>query len=399
MRSPLPTVQLKTGHVQPVWAGHPWIYAQAVAQVQGGATAGDEVEVRDPRGNVLGRGFYSPRSAIPVRLLVRDSHTLVTQAFFRERIERAAEWRESHGLPGDDTTGYRVVHAEGDLLPGLIVDRFDDVLVTQFLTFGMYERRRVIAQALAEHFKPHAIVDRTPAAMAKLEGFDLSDPVLYGELPPALAFKERGFAYRLPLEILQKTGFYFDQRNLRSVVEPLARGQRVLDVYSFVGPFAMAAARGGAKSVEAIDTSLLSLEVGAECARMNGLSERITYVRKDAKKALQEAGESGGYDLVIVDPPRLAPSRKNLEGALAAYARLAEMGCRATRPSGTLVLCSCSSAVDIHQLTRALTLGALRANRQAFVFNREFQGTDHPVPSAFGEGLYLKALVARIDAR
>jgi 23S rRNA (cytosine1962-C5)-methyltransferase len=403
----MPTVRLKPGHVQPVWAGHPWIYAQAVARVEGGATAGDEVSVTDPRGNLLGRGFYSPASAIPVRLMVRDATTKIDGAFFRERIEKAIAWRQRIGLGEHDagrhdekkTDGYRLIHAEGDGLPGLIVDRFADVLVVQFLTIGMKLRESLVLQVLADLLAPRAILDRTPQSMAQLEGFTPASGVVRGEEVKELAFHERGLAYAIPIELGQKTGFYFDQRTLRARVEQLAPGRRVLDTYSYVGAFAMAAARGGATEVLAVDDSALALEVAAECARANDLAERITFTKQDARKALQEAGTRGGYDLVIVDPPRLAPSQRAKEAALLAYAKLAELGCRATKPGGLLVLCSCSAAVDLHALTRALSTGALRANVQAFVWDRMFQGADHPVNAAFSEGLYLKALLARIEPR
>jgi 23S rRNA (cytosine1962-C5)-methyltransferase len=409
----MPTVRLKPGHVQPVWAGHPWVYAQAVERVEGGATPGDEVEVVDPRGNLLGRGFYSPGSAIPVRILVRDAKTRLDAGFFHARVRQAAEHRAALGLPADDTTGYRLVHAEGDGLPGLIVDRFADTFVVQLLTFGMKAREMLILEALAE-LGPRTIYDRTPPHVAKAEQFgSLSSPGDARALPPDgpgggvvrgdaithLAMKERGLAYALPLELGQKTGFYFDQRGLRARVEQLAKGKRVLDTYSYVGAFAMAAARGGAEHVVAIDESAVAIEVGAELARANGLHERIEHRRQDARKALQEAGVAGGFDLVVVDPPRLAPTKGSREGALVAYSKLAENGCRATKPGGLLVLCSCSAAVDLASLTRALAIGALHANVSAVVLERHFQGPDHPVNAAFNEGLYLKALVARVEKR
>ncbi len=393
------TVRLKPGHVQPVWAGHPWIYAQAIDRVEGGATRGDEVTVLDPRGNLLGRGFYSPGSAIPVRLLVRDATTRIDGAFFHERVQRALAARREMGVATEATTGYRVIHAEGDGLPGLIVDRFADVLVVQFLTAGMKAREGLVLEALMHTLSPRAILDRTPAGMAKTEGFVPGTGVIRGEEIKELSFSERGLTYKLPLDLGQKTGFYFDQRGLRGRVEELARGRRVLDAYTYVGSFAMAAARGGAKSVLAIDDSAIAVEIGALCAKDNGLEGKIAFSREDARSTLQKAGLDGGYDLVIVDPPRLAPSRSAREGALVAYAKLAEVACRATRPGGLLVICSCSAAVDLTALTRALATGALRANVTAIVQERHFQGSDHPVTAAFGEGLYLKALIARVERR
>jgi 23S rRNA (cytosine1962-C5)-methyltransferase len=213
----------------------------------------------------------------------------------------------------------------------------------------------------------------------------------------ALEFSERGLRFRIPLELGQKTGFYFDQRLLRARVEALAAGKRVLDAYAFVGAFALAAARGGAREVVAVEENALAVQVGAACAAANGLGDRVTFVKGDARKALAEGAAS--FDLVVADPPRLAPTRGAREQALIAYTKLAENACRATRPGGIVIVCSCSAAVDLTALTRTLATGAARANVQATVLERSFQGPDHPVPAAFGEGLYLKALVARVDAR
>jgi 23S rRNA (cytosine1962-C5)-methyltransferase len=395
-----PKVTLKPGHVQPVWMGHPWVYAQAIDRIEGGATAGDEVSVLDPRGNFLGRGFYSPGSAIPVRLLTRDAETHLDAGFFRARIEQATALRASLGLPSAHTTGFRLVHAEGDGLPGLVVDKYGDALAVQVGTIGMKQREAVIHEALWSVAKPRVIVDRTAAQTAKAEGFTPTGGVVRsvpGAELTAFEIVERDLRFQLPLELGQKTGFYFDQRQLRSRVEMLAHGKRVLDAYCYVGAFAIAAARGGATEVVAVDESALALEVGAECARANGVGDKVKFAKQDARHALAEA--HGGFDLVVLDPPRLAPTRGAREQALVAYAKLAENGCRATRPGGILVLCSCSAAVDLGALTRALAQGATRANVQATVLERWFQGADHPVPAAFGEGLYLKALVAHVERR
>lgn len=414
------TVRLKPGHVQPIWAGHPWVYAQAIDRVEG-ATRGDEVSVLDPRGNFLGRGFYSSGSAIPVRILVRDEKTPIDTAFFRGRIERALAARVQLGLETGhthpltaqeqaaqahgtrETTGYRLIHAEGDMLPGLIVDRFGDVLAVQFLTFGMKEREAMVLEALGQVISPRAIVDRTPAGSAKAEHFVPASGVVRGAVEVnKLEFLERGLAWTIPLDLGQKTGFYFDQRSLRARVEVLARSmpgskpKRVLDAYAYVGSFGLGAARAGAEVV-CVDESALAMEIGAENARANNLADRMRFERGDARRAMQDAHAS--YDLVIVDPPRLAPTRSAREQALVMYSKLAELGCKATKPGGMLVLCSCSAAVDLNALTRALATGAVRANVSALVVERAFQGADHPVPAAFGEGLYLKAVIARIEAR
>lgn len=392
-----PILRLKPGHVQPVWAGHPWVYAQAVQDVRGGATPGDLVRVEDPRGNFLGRGFYSPKSAIVVRILTRDPDIAVDDSFFRSRVEAAVARRAMLGFDREETSGYRLVHSEGDGLPGLIVDVFGDVLVVQLLTFGMKARETTILAALGHVMQPRAIVDRTPESSAKIEGFTAGTGVIRGAFEGDLTFRERGLRFRLPKELGQKTGYYFDQRGLRARVESLAKGKRVLDAYSYVGSFAMAAARGGAAEVHAVDESAIAVEVAAQLAEENGLGGKIAFTKQDARVALREA--HGKYDLVVCDPPRLAPSKASREQAQKAYAQLAGLAASAVKPGGHLVFCSCSAAMDLFALTRALAVGAQRANTSAVILERHFQGADHPVGAAFPDGLYLKALLAEIVHR
>ena len=253
------SLHLKPGHVQPVWAGHPWIYAQAIQKLEGGASAGDEVSVFDPRGNLLGRGFYSPTSAIPVRILARDADTPIDKAFFRAKLERAIAHRKRLGLPdareGSKTDGYRLVHAEGDGLPGLIVDRFGDVLTVQLSTCGMKVREAMILDALEELLAPKAILDRTPAAMAKREGFIPSQGVVRGALAGAKEGesprRSRSASAASPTRCrrssVRRRGFTSTSGSARAW-RRWPRG-RVLDAYGFVGPFALAAARGGAEEV------------------------------------------------------------------------------------------------------------------------------------------------------
>jgi 23S rRNA (cytosine1962-C5)-methyltransferase len=395
----LPVVTLRPGHIQPVHAGHPWIYAQAIARVQGGALTGDEVAVVDPRGTFLGRGFYSPKSAIPIRILSRDRETPLDGAFFRERILRARALRHAVGLPSEQTTGYRLIHSEGDDLPGLIVDVFGDVCAVQFTTAGMKRREGLVLTALEEALAPRAIWDRTSREVAKTEEFAPTGGTLRGdESVKTLHFRERGLSFELPQEISQKTGFYFDQRPLRARVEELAQARRVLDCYSFVGTFALGAARGGATEVVAVDESAIALTVGASVAAREPWGKRITFQREDARKTLKDAARDP-YDLVVCDPPKLVPRRAAKEDGLAAYRKLYADAVRATKPWGLLVACSCSGLVRMEDVVRALALGARDADRRAVVIERHVQGPDHPVPAAFPEGLYLTSVIARIEPR
>jgi 23S rRNA (cytosine1962-C5)-methyltransferase len=390
------TVVLKAGHVQPVWAGHPWVYAQAIERVEGGALAGDEVTVVDGRGNVLGRGLYSPRSAIPVRLYARDASTRIDAALISRRIEQAAALRAALGLPSGDTDAYRSVHAEGDDVPGLVVDRYGDVLVVQIGTIGVKRRETAVLEALERILRPKAILDRSSERAAKAEGFEPGRGAVRGSAPDELVFTERGLRFRIPLELGQKTGFYLDQRPLRRRIEELASGRRVLDVFSYVGAVGLSAARGGASEVVAVDSSALALEVGAEIAKENGMASKIRFERSDAHEALAHAGRKGGFDLVVCDPPKLAPTRAAKKRALGVMRRLAGEGARATRPGGLLVLCSCSAAIGIDELARSAALGARDVGLRPIVLERWFQGPDHPVPAAFPEGLYLSTLILEV---
>ena len=234
-------------------------------------------------------------------------------ALIRHRLERAIQHRRDLGLPshtpGHETNAYRLVHAEGEGLPGLVVDVLGDVLVVQIGTIGMKRREGIVFDVLSEALSPRAIIDRTSPQLARVEGFEPGVGVVRGDASiEQFSFFERGFRYDIPLALGQKTGFYLDQRTLRARIEQLSQGKRVLDAFCFVGTFAMAAARGGASEVVAVDESALAVEVGAECARKNGLAGLVKFERSDARKALARVSQEGGFDLVICDPPKLSPT-------------------------------------------------------------------------------------------
>ncbi len=396
------SVTVRAGHVQPVWAGHPWVFRQAIERVDEGVDNGDEVLVIDPHGKILGRGLYSSKSAIAVRLYTSEGSVAVDRALLVSRIERAIALRRAHGLPevapGRETTGCRLIHGEGDGLPGLIVDGFQDTLVVQVGAAGLHRRREEVADALVAALGPLPIIDRTPPHLAKLEGFEpapASPAMLRGEAPDALRFFERGLRYELPLALAQKTGFYFDQRPLRDKIEALCRGSRVLDAYCYAGAVSLAAKRGGAAEVWAVDTSAPAIEAAQRQAEINQLEVRFEVL--DAQQAFKQAAAEGGWDVVICDPPKLQSRRRHKQQASGGYRKLAAAACGAVKSGGLLAFCSCSASVSLDDLTRHLALGARDARRRAVVVDRCFQGPDHPVVAAFPEGLYLKVLIARID--
>jgi 23S rRNA (cytosine1962-C5)-methyltransferase len=376
------TVHLKPGHVRPVWAGHPWIFAQGIDRVEGAAQEGDDVLVVDPRKNALGIGFYAPKSPIAVRMVSRDPRVTLNEEFFVDRVARAQRLRTALGLPSAPTNGYRVVHAEGDGLPGLIVDRFGDDLVAQWLSPGILRHREAIEKALLSSTGAARVLDRSPNAAA------LTEP---------LRFVERGFAYELPPEVSQKTGYYFDQRPLRERIERLAAGRRVFDGHTFVGAGAFAAARGGASEVLAVDASAPAIEAAKRIADANELGEKVRFEKGDVRKVLAREEHRGAFELVVLDPPPYAPKRGDRMSALDGYAKLAELGSDALASSGFLVLSTCSAAIGLDDLQRSIAIGAAKAGKKATIVGREFQGADHPVPAAFPEGLYLRTLIAMIE--
>ncbi|HEV8239751.1 MAG TPA: class I SAM-dependent rRNA methyltransferase [Thermoanaerobaculia bacterium] len=396
-------VFLEPGHVKPVWAGHPWVYAQAIAHVEGSPTAGDVVEVRDRQGNLLGRGFWSPGSAIPVRLVTRDADETLDEAALARRIAAAVVLRERVlGLPSTapahGTDGFRLVHSEGDDLPGVVADRYGDTVCVQLLTAGMKRREEAIFDAFAALPGIHRVVEVPGGEGQKREGIATTLRTVRGEPADALAFRERGFAFEVPLALMQKTGYYFDQRENRARVEALARDARVLDVCTYLGGFALAAARGGAASVVGVDRAAPLLQAAAAVAARNGIGDRITWRQGDARRDLAAWAAAGErWDLVVLDPPKLAPTAKHLQQALTAYEGLNAAALRLVAPGGVLATCSCSAAFGPEELLRVVAASARRAHRQTRLLAMGHQAADHPTPPAFAQGRYLTCAFVAVD--
>jgi 23S rRNA (cytosine1962-C5)-methyltransferase len=385
-------VILHKGRARPLWFGHPWVYANAVDRVEGEAGPGDAVTLCDHDGRFIGRGFFNPRSQIPVRLATRAEEAL-DAAFFRARIARAARLRARLGLPSERTTIYRLINSEGDDLPGLVVDVYGDAAVVQITTLGISERRAAIFDALEAELGCKTIFEASPQAYAELEGFAPSSRVARGASRATVSGLEDGI--RLEVEPLagQKTGMFIDQRETRVRVGALAKGARVLDCYAYAGGFGLQAARGGATAVTAVDSSARAVARVEAHAAANGVT--IEAVESDVFRFLETATPRS-YDLVVIDPPKFARARKDLEAARKGYERLNALALQACAPGAVLVTCSCSQNVDAETFERILAAGAKQANRQVQVFERRGAATDHPLPPAFAEGQYLKVLLAYV---
>jgi len=383
---------LRRGRARPLWFGHPWVYANGIDRIEGQPNAGDAVSLVDHDGRLIGRGFYNPRSQIPVRLCTRRDEPL-DAAFLRARVAEAKALRARLGLPSARTTAYRLINSEGDDLPGLVVDVYGDAAVAQLTTLGMAQRRAEIFDALEAELGCRTVFETAAASYADLEGFQAVSRVARGESRVSVACLEDGI--QLEVEPLggQKTGMFLDQRENRARVGQLARGARVLDCYSYAGGFSLQAARGGASAVTAVDSSARAVARVEAHAAANGVA--IEAVEADAFRFLETATPRA-YDLVVIDPPKFARARKDLDAARKGYERLNALALGAVAPGGLLVTCSCSQNVDAVEFERIVAAGAKQASRQVRVLEQHGPGPDHPLPPGFAEGQYLKVVFAYV---
>lgn len=373
--------------------GSPWIFANEL-KMDPAAKAlgpGSIVNVRGEDGRAFGTGYFNPRSLIAVRLLADDCDVPVDADFFAGRIRRALALRAALY----DRPFYRLVHAEGDHLPGLVVDRFDDVLTVQIGTAGMERQLDVILAALDAVLKPRTVILRNDAPSRTLEGLENYVRTAKGE-GARIAVEENGARYIADLAGGQKTGWYYDQRDNRAFIAALARGKTVLDAYSYAGGFGVLAAKAGAKEVVCLDSSAPALALAEESAKANGV--KIQPVRADAFEELERLGAAGeSFDIVLADPPPFVKSKKDLEPGAKAYRKLARLAAQVTAPGGFLKIASCSHNIPPERFAAECAAGIARTGRAARLIRQAGAGPDHPVHPLLPESAYLKALVYTLD--
>jgi 23S rRNA (cytosine1962-C5)-methyltransferase len=385
-------VVLRKGRARPLWYGHPWVYANAIGSVEGDPEPGGIVSLTDHDGRFIGKGFYNARSQIPVRLCTRADEA-VDAAFVRKRIAEARKVRARLGLPSAETNAYRLVNSEGDDLPGLVVDVYADAAVVQITTLAMSMRRADVCDALEAELGPKTIFELAPAAYADLEGFAAGSRVARGASRASVSVVENGVALEVEPLSGQKTGMFIDQRETRARVAALAKGARVLDVYAYAGGFALCAARAGASAVTAVDSSARAVARIVAHAEKNGVT--IEAVEADAFRYLETATPRA-FDLVVIDPPKFARARKDLDAARKGYERLNALALQTVAAGGILVTCSCSQNVDAETFERIVAAGAKQAGREVRVLERRGPASDHLLPPAFTEGQYLKVLLCYV---
>ena len=388
-------VVLKKGREKSLRRRHPWLFSGAIEKTVGKPASGDTIEIRDASGKPLARAAYSPKSQIRARVWTFDLEQEVDAGFFRARLERALALREA--LPARrHTNALRLVHGESDGLPGLIVDRYADVLVAQFLAAGVERWRDPILDLLSELTASEAIFERSDAEVRKLE-----------DLPPRVGFArgnrnaarcpivEYGLNFRVDVEQGQKTGFFLDQRENRQRVRELAAGREVLDGFCYTGGFSIAALAGGARRVTAIESSAPALEVARDNLAANPLDQgKISFVQGDVFSELRTLRDRGArFQMVILDPPKFAPTAAQARNAARAYKDINLLAFKLLAPGGLLATFSCSGGVSPELFQSIVAGAALDAQADAKIIERFGAAADHPVALEFPEGEYLKGLL------
>ncbi len=406
-----PVIHLKAGREVPVRAGHPWIFSEAIDAFKTRENEltlgmGELVEVVDMRGSSLGLGTYNSNTSIRVRMLGTPADTVVDAKFFSERFKALNTWKEPR-LPAN-TNGYRIVHAEADNLPGLIVDRYDRVFVFQLHTAGMERLRAEIIEGLTKAFDPVGIVERSDLDVRRMEGLkDAPTTVHLNNLPETAenhlvaTFEEYGLKFLANVTRGQKTGFFLDQREARHIVHNLAKGRRVLNLFGYSGAFSIHAATGGASFVTTIDSSRSALAMAEQHFGLNDLDaddeSKCLFIEADIFDLLHEKELPGApYDLIICDPPALAKNAKHIPQAMKAYADLNEGCFRQLQPGGILVTSSCSGRVEPEDFRTMLRIAAGHARREVRILDWITQPIDHAERLAFPEGRYLKTAILEV---
>jgi 23S rRNA (cytosine1962-C5)-methyltransferase len=391
-----PRVMLLPGRAKRAEAGHPWIYSNEV-QMDAAAKAlppGVLVTLCRAGGSPLGVAMFNPHTLLAARLLDRDAGRAIDQGFFARRLERALRLRERlYTEPY-----YRLVHAEADGLPGLVVDRFGGVLVMQANAAGIARLEPIVYEALSVLLRPAAIVLRNDSPVRTQEGLPSEVRVAWGRLDERVVVHEGGAVF--PVDVLagQKTGWFYDQSENRAFVARLARGARILDLYCYAGGFAVRSARAGAAAVLGIDSSASALAQAAEASSSNGAGERCAFRRSEVfaeATRLATAGER--FDLVVADPPAFARSHRDLGSALRGYRKLARLAAALVASRGFLFLASCSFHVGEAEFAEAVRRGLADAGRSGRILRRAGAAPDHPIHPALPESAYLKTMTVALD--
>ncbi len=394
-----PGIILKAGREKSLLRRHPWIFSGAIERVVGSPISGDTLPVRDNAGNFLAWAGYNPDSQITARVWSFSETEKIDTEFLRKRMTNSLAARNELGLAGN-SNGMRLVHAESDGLPGLVVDRYGEVLVMQIGSAGAERWRDAIADLLQDLCKPICIYERSDSDSRALEGLERSNGVLRGKLPDNVEVIENSLRFRVDVAAGQKTGFYLDQRDNRALTETLAAGRDVLNCFCYTGGFSLYALRGGAKSVLSIDSSGDALRIAEDNLARNRLdASRVEWMEADVFHALRTLRDQGRkFDLIILDPPKFAPTAAFAEKAARGYKDINLLAFKLLRPGGMLCTYSCSGGISADLFQKIIAGAALDAGVDAQIVHHLHASADHPVLLSYPEGAYLKGLVLRVGS-
>jgi 23S rRNA (cytosine1962-C5)-methyltransferase len=390
----MPVITLRKGEERRLASGHPWIFSNQIERIEGDVTPGAAARVLDANGALVGVGYHNPRSLIACRLLSRTDVDIDDGAFYQERLRTALELRQAL-YPGLDS--YRLVHGEGDFLPGLVADRYGDYLSLQFLTAGMDSRRQLIVDALQELLQPRGIIARNDVAVRGLEGLPEGVEALAGQIPELLETREHGLRIAVDLAGGQKTGHFLDQKENHLLLEGLCAGREVLDCFCYSGSWGLHAARFGAAGVTCLDISERAVGLVGRNAELNGFSGIMEAEEVDVFQQLRDyKGAGRRFDVIVMDPPAFVKSRKTLTEAEKGYLTINRRALELLRPGGHLITCSCSFHLGREPFHAMLVKSAQLARRQVRFVQWGRQSPDHPVLLSVPETEYLKCAVLQV---
>lgn len=394
----LAVVSLKKGEGRLLKSGGMWIFDNEIATIMGSFVNGDIVLIHDFDGYPLGKGFINTNSRITVRLLSRDEQTVIDEVFFEKRVRDAWEYRKKVV----DTRSCRVIFGEADFFPGLVIDKFSDVLVVQSLALAIDRYKEMIIELLKKVLKEDGIqirgvYERSDAKVRRQEGMELVKGFIGPEFPTLVEIEENQVKYQVDVKDGQKTGFFLDQKYNRLAIQKLCKNAKVLDCFTHTGSFALNAGIAGASSVLGVDASALAVDQAAANARLNGLEDRVQFLCRDVFELLPELEEKEEkFDVVILDPPAFTKSRSSIKNAVKGYREINLRALKLVREGGFLATCSCSHFMDYELFTQTIGQAARSAHKRLRQVEYRTQAPDHPILWAADESYYLKFYIFQV---
>ncbi len=390
-----PRVTLKKGKAKPFWYHHPWVFSGAIQDIKGNAENGDLVDVLDYDGKFIAKGFVNHQSQIAVRLLTWDIHEKIDPDFFRKKIRDAIHLRETLAI-SSRSTAYRLIHSEADGLPGFTVDKYNDFLSIQFLSIGMDMRRDLILDILQQEVKATGIVERYSPGVRQREGLpEIEYRYMIQEPPEKFTITEYGMKFEVSFKSGQKTGFYIDQRENRYKLSRFGYQRRILDAFCYSGGFGIAlAAKSKVNEVIFMDSSAQALKLAEANWNLNQLTAKHSFEKADIFEKLpqmQKAGEQ--FDMIILDPPKVAPDASSIRSGIESLEKLNTTACMMLKPGGILATCDCSGLITNEEFLRIVGKASIESQRNIKIFDILSAGPDHPIIPSCPENSYLKVIM------